>query len=101
MRYNNYIMVTNYIMLVCPICEREYKCNKCAYDSHVNKHLKEQGKNIKNKKDLKEMLKMKLKVLRDKKIKNKEINKDIKYYKDRLNALKSKPKRTIEIEEEI
>ena len=91
--------------MICPICEREYKCNKCAYDSHVKKHIKDKGKdvkNMKNKQDLKELLKMKLKVLKDKKIKNKEINKEIKYYKDRIQKLKTnKPKRTVDIEEEI
>ena len=56
-------------MLVCPICEKEYKCNKCAYDDHVNKHIKEQGKNLKDKDAVRKMIKMKLKVARAKKIK--------------------------------
>ena len=88
--------------MICPICEREYKCNKCAYDSHVKKHIKDKGKNMKTVQDLKEVLKMKLKVLKDKKIKNKEITKERKYYKDRIQKIKTtKLKRTVDIEEEI
>lgn len=65
-------------MFVCPICGKEYKCNKCSYDKHLENHRKKN-----------EIQKMKEEDKRMKKL-NKEIEKSTKPKNVRVRRVKKK-----------